>query len=80
LLVHYKEPTQPRAEEPDHRGIGVREEHVAISLGTLTRVQSHARCEKRGFGHFADPIDAEAVARFDLDEFGEVLRVRATVN
>jgi hypothetical protein len=53
---------------------------VATSLGTLTRVQSHARCEKRGFGHFADPIDAEAVARFDLDEFGEVLRVRATVN
>jgi hypothetical protein len=50
---------------------------VAISLGTLTRVKRHARCEKRCVGDDTDPIRGKGVATRDLGEFGEVLGMRA---
>ncbi|HZJ26643.1 MAG TPA: hypothetical protein VFF40_06495 [Acidimicrobiia bacterium] len=75
-LVRREETPEPHAEERDHRRVGVREAHLAVSLGTLAGVEGRSAGEESLLGQRPDPLDPVAVHRFDLGELREVERVR----
>src|SRR4029453_5619106 len=72
-----EEPAKPDTEESHHRWIAVGEHDLAVSLGTLAGVESHAGREEGVVGEDADPVDRSPVHGFDLGKLLVVETVRA---
>jgi hypothetical protein len=79
FLIDVEESTEPRAEEPDHIRIAVREPHFPVRFGALSRVQRYSGDKERLFTEPADALNALAVQIVNLPELGLVGGVRAPV-
>jgi hypothetical protein len=72
-------PTQPRAEESDHGGIGVGELHHSIGLRTLAGVERDPGDEEGIVRQGAETLNALLVERSDLRDLRLVGRMRSSV-
>jgi hypothetical protein len=65
-LVDVEEAAEPRAEEANHRGIGVGEPHLAVRLRAFTRVQHNASGREGVVTEPSDALGALRVEPFDV--------------
>src|SRR6266568_3835193 len=76
MLVYIEEPSKPSAKERNHAGIRVAEQHLAIGLRALARVERRPGDEELPLGEPADPVAALGQQALDLGCLASLERVR----
>jgi hypothetical protein len=78
-FIHIEEPPEPRAEEPHHLRIRVREADFTIALGSFACIERCTSSEKRLIIKCADASETQKVALLDLAQLSQVRGVRAAL-